>query len=296
MLLVVSFLTYALLEFAPSDAAFTLLAGEEASAEQIATLRHELGLDKPLAVRYLSFLSGAVLHGDLGQSIMSGRDVSELLGERFVNTLILTLMATVLSLSIGTLAGILAAARPGSFLEAGVMFFVIVGLALPTFWVALLMIMVFSLHLGWLPVVGAGTWTHMVLPTVSLALPTTAVVARLVRASVLDVKGADHVRTARSKGLDSRQTWQYHILRNSMIPVITLIGLHLGHLLSGTFIIETIFGWPGLGRLVVQAIFDRDLPVVVGAVILIAVIFQILNLAVDVAHARLDPRVGREAL
>jgi len=192
------------------------------------------------------------------------------------------------------LIGIVAVARPGGHLDLMIMAATTLGLSLPTFWVALLLIMLFSLRLGWLPVVGAGSPAHLILPATCLALPTTAVVARLMRASLLDVKGADYVRTAYAKGLPSHQVWRDHILRTGLIPVITLLGLYLGHLLGGTFIIETIFGWPGLGRLVVQAILDRDFPVVVGAVLLIAVIYQVLNFLVDVAYVVLDPRISRE--
>jgi len=295
VLIAVSFLTFALLDLAPGDAAETLV-GEYASADQLATVRHEMGLDAPLVSRYLRFASAAILRGDLGRSLVSGRQVRELVTERFTHTVTLALVAVSLALAVGTLIGIAAAARPGGYLDLAVMSATTLGLSLPTFWVALLLIMVFSLHLGWLPVVGAGSPAHLVLPATCLALPTTAVVARLMRASLLDVKSADYVRTAHAKGLARHQVWRDHILRNGLIPVITLLGLHLGRLLGGTFIIETIFGWPGLGRLVVQAVLDRDFPVVVGAVLLIAIIYQVLNLAVDVALAGLDPRVGREAL
>lgn len=295
VMLAVSFLTFVLLGLAPGDAAHTLV-GDTASAEQIAALRQSMGLDDPLLMRYGRFVAAAVFEGDLGRSLVSGRAVSTLVVERFVYTLLLTMVALALALTVGGLIGLTAAARPGGLLEMVVMIGAILGQSLPSFWVALLLMLVFSLHLGWLPVVGAGTPAHLVLPAVALALPTTAVVARLVRASLLDVKGADFVRTAHAKGLSQAQVWWGHTLRNSLIPVITLLGLHLGYLLSGTFIVETIFAWPGLGRLVVQAIFDRDLPVVVGAVLLIALIFQLLNVIVDVAHAWLDPRVGREAL
>jgi ABC-type dipeptide/oligopeptide/nickel transport system permease component len=295
VLTVVSFLTFALLDLAPGDAADTLV-GEYASTVQLATVRHELGLDAPLVSRYLRFISAAILHGDLGCSLISGRQVSKLIFERFGNTVTLALAAISLALAVGTLTGIAAAARPGGHLDLAVMSITTLGLSLPTFWVALLLIMAFSLRLGWLPVVGAGGPVHLVLPTVCLAFPTTAVVARLMRASLLDVKSADYVRTAHAKGLARHQVWRDHILRNGLIPVITLLGLHLGRLLGGTFIIETIFGWPGLGRLVVHAILDRDFPVVLGAVLLMAIIYQVLNFVVDIAHAGLDPQVGRGAL
>lgn len=295
VLLVVSFLTFALLNMAPGDAAQTLV-GDYASASQLERVRQQMGLDAPVVVRYIHFVTAAVLHGDLGSSLISGRAVAGLVAERFAYTLALAVVSMALAVTLGTLAGLAAATRQGGALDLVLMTVTTLGQSLPTYWVALLLILVFSLWLRWLPVVGAGSPAHMVLPAVSLALPTTAVVARLTRASLLDVKGADYVCTARAKGIGPECLWRVHILRNGLIPVITLLGLHLGHILGGTFIIETIFGWPGLGRLVVQAVFDRDFPVVVGAVLLIAVIYQVINLAVDMAHAWLDPRVGFEAL
>lgn len=294
VLLAVSFICFVLLELTPGDAADTL-AGETATPEQLAALRHELGLDAPLPVRYGRFLAGA-LRGDLGESSLSGRPVSGLVAERFGYTLALALVAMALAVAVGGLAGMAAAARPRGLFDTVTMGLITLGQAVPTFWVALLLILVFGLNLRWLPVVGAGSPRHIILPAVALALPAAAVVARLVRASLLDVKGADYVRTAHAKGLGPMVVWQRHLLRNSLVPVVTLVGLHLGHMLGGAFVIESMFAWPGLGRLLVQAVFDRDLPVVLGAVLLIAVIVQLLNVAVDVAHAMLDPRVGHEAI
>ena len=295
VLVAVSFLTFVLLDLTPGDAADTLV-GESASSSELAEVRRQMGLDAPLAARYLRFVSAAVLEHDLGRSLISGRDVAGLIGASFSNTVLLALAAMGLAVVVGTAIGMTAARHPGSRLDFVLMSATNLGLSLPTFWVAMLLIMVFSLRLGWLPVVGAGSPAHLVLPAVSLALPTAAVVARLLRSSLLDVSEAEYVRTAHAKGLRQRQVWRRHIVRNGLVPVVTVLGLHLGHLLGGTFVIETIFAWPGLGRLIVQAVFDRDFPVIVGAVLLIAIIFQVLNLAVDLAHAWLDPRVGSQAL
>lgn len=292
---VVSFVVFALLNTIPGDAA-QVLVGETASDQQLAELRQMMGLDQPLVVRYLTFVGNALLRGDLGESLISGRPVAELVVARFGYTVVLALAAMTLAVIVGGLAGAAAAMRPGGYFDLTVMGFTVFGQSLPSFWVALLLLMVFGVRLQWLPVVGSGSPAHLVMPVIALALPTTAVVARLVRASLLDVCRADYVCTAHAKGLERWRVWRRHISPNAVIPVLTLLGLHLGHLLGGTFIIETIFGWPGLGRLVVQAIFDRDFPVVVGAVLLIALIYQAINLAVDLAHARLDPRVGKEAL
>jgi len=170
------------------------------------------------------------------------------------------------------------------------------GLAVPSFWSALLLMMLFSLQLGWLPVVGAGSPKHLLLPALTLALPTAAVVARMMRSSVLEQLSADYVRTAHAKGATPRRVMTYHVLRNSLIPLVMLLGLYLGRLLGGAFIVETIFGWPGLGRLMVQAIFDRDQPVVMGAALTVATIYLIINFVVDLIHAWLDPRVAHETL
>jgi ABC-type dipeptide/oligopeptide/nickel transport system permease component len=295
VLLAVSAITFFLLSAAPGDAASTL-AGETASQAQMAALRAGLGLDQPLLVRYANFLRDFFTTGSLGKSLVSGRPVAVLLAERLPYTILLALVATGLAALVGMAVGILAGTRPGTLADTALMALVNLGLALPTFWVALLLILLFSLRLRWLPVVGAGTPLHLVLPAITLALPTAAVVARLMRSSLIDVIGADFVRTATGKGLPRGLVLRRHVLRNSLIPVITILGLHLGYLLGGAFIVETVFGWPGLGRLTVQAIFDRDLPVVLGATLTIAAIYVALNLLVDLIHAWLDPRVVAEVV
>lgn len=294
VLLAVSFITFVALATAPGDAAVAA-AGDSATHEQMTLLRQSMGLDLPLFVRYQAYLGG-VLQGDLGRSLIGQRAVGQLLLERLPYTLLLALAASTLALLLGGLLGTLAALRAGGWLDTVLMGGVAVGLAVPVFWSALLLIMLFSLKLHWLPVVGAGSWRHLILPTVVLAIPTAAIMARLVRSSLLDVFGADYVRTAHAKGLRPRRVLSAHVLRNSLLPVLTVLGLQLGHLLGGAVVVETIFGWPGLGRLTVQAIFDRDLPVVMGAALLIATFYVLINLAVDLAHAYLDPRVAQEAL
>lgn len=295
VLLAVSAITFFLLSAAPGDAA-TALAGETASQAQMDALRAELGLDGPPLLRYANFLKQMVTTGSLGESLVSRRPVVALLAERLPYTVLLAVAATTLAALAGIAAGILAGTRPGTLADTALMALINLGLALPTFWVALLFILFFSLRLRWLPVVGAGTPLHLVLPAVTLSLPTAAVVARLMRSSLIDVIGADFVRTAHGKGLPQGLVLHRHVLRNSLIPVITMLGLHLGYLLGGAFIVETIFGWPGLGRLTVQAIFDRDLPVVLGATLTIAAIYVMLNLVVDLIHAYLDPRVVAEVI
>lgn len=295
VLLGVSFAIYVALAAAPGDAADSLL-GERATVEQLALVRQELGLSRPLLLRYLDFLTGVVLRGDLGRSLASGRAVKDLLAERFPYTLVLSLAAMGLAIVLGMGIGILAAYRPGGPGDLLVMGVAALGIAVPVYWVGLLFIMVFSLRLGWLPVAGSGSLSHLVLPAITLALPTAAIVARLMRASLLEVRDADFLRTAYSKGLRPSQVFVRHALPNSLIPVITILGLHLGHLLGGAFVVETIFAWPGLGRLAVQAVFDRDSPVVLGSGLLVAAINVALNLVVDLVQAILDPRLRQEAL
>jgi ABC-type dipeptide/oligopeptide/nickel transport system permease component len=294
-LLAVSLIAYLALAATPGDAA-AAMAGDSASAEQLAAIRAELGLDRSPLARYAVFLVGLVTRGDLGRSLVSGRPVAELVGARLPYTVALALAAVMLAAIIGGLVGTLAALRAGTLLDTALMAGAALGLAVPTFWSGLLLILLFSLHLRWLPVTGAGSPAHLILPAATLALPTAAAVARLVRSGLLDVLGADYVRTAHAKGLTSRRVVGRHVLRNGLIPVTAVLGLQLGHLLGGAFIVETIFGWPGLGRLTVQAIFDRDEPVVLGAVLVAALLYLMANLLVDVAHGWLDPRVGREAV
>jgi ABC-type dipeptide/oligopeptide/nickel transport system permease component len=294
VMLAVSFITFVLVDLAPGDAA-DLLAGDVATAEERAALRSALGLDDPLPARYARYLGGAVLHGDLGRSMISGRPVAGLVADRFGYTLVLALAATALAVSVGGLAGAAAAARPGGLFDSVVMALITLGQAVPTFWAALLLTLVFGLYLDWLPVAGASTPAHLVLPAVALALPAAAVVARLVRSSLLDVAGADFVRTARAKGLGPAGVWGRHLLPNSLVPVMTLTGLYLAQMLGGAFVVESMFAWPGVGRLLVQAVFDRDLPVVMGAVLLCALVVQAISLLIDLAHGVLDPRIREGA-
>ena len=295
VLVAVSLITFAALAVAPGDAAEGLV-GDSASAEQLAMLRHEMGLDMPLLARYARFATGLLSRGDFGDSLISGRPVRELLAARLPHTLLLALTAMGLATALEMALGALAALPAGSYLDTLLMGGTVLGLAVPTFWSALLLIMLFSLRLGWLPVVGAGTGQHLVLPAVTLALPTAAIVARLMRAGLLDVLGADYVRTAEAKGLSARRVLGVHVLRNALVPLVTVMGVHLGYLLGGSFIVETIFAWPGLGRLTVQAIFDRDYPVVLGAALTIAAMYLVTNLLVDLAQAWLDPQVARETI
>ena len=294
-LFAVSVVVFTILNSAPGDAA-DVLVGDTGSQSQLDQLRREMGLDLPLAARYLRFMTGLLTRGDLGRSLITNHHVREMIGERLPYTLVLALASTSLAAAAGVAIGMAAALRAGGLVDTVIMGFTSLGLAVPSFWSGLLLIMLFSLQLGWLPVVGAGSVVHLVLPAVTLALPTTAVVARMMRSALLDQLAASYVWTARAKGLPPRSVLLGHVMRNSLIPVLTLLGLHLGHLLGGAFIVETVFGWPGLGRLAVQAIFDRDMPVVMGAALTVAVIYLLINFIVDLLSAWLDPRMARGSL
>lgn len=295
VLLAVSLVVFLALGATSGDAAVAM-AGDSASASQLQALRVELGLDRSPAVRYAAFLAGIVTRGDLGRSLVSSRPVADLVLARLPYTVALALAAVTLAAALGGLIGVLSALRAGTATDTVLMAGAALGLAVPTFWSGLLLILLFSLRLRWLPVTGAGSPTHLILPAVTLALPTAAAVARLVRAGLLDVLAADYVRTAHAKGLTPRHVMARHVLRNGLVPVTSVLGLQLGHLLGGAFIVESIFAWPGLGRLAVQAIFDRDDPVVLGAALAAAAMYLVVNLGVDLAHGWLDPRVGREAV
>lgn len=294
VLLIASLIAFAILDAAPGDAALRLV-GDTASQAQLDALRAELGLDQPLLVRYARFIAGA-LHGDLGVSLMNGRSVVQLVGERFGYTFLLAITATLVAVMIGVPVGIFAARRRGSLMDLLVMATMALGISFPSFGLAIFLTGIFSVWLHWLPVVGGGTPAHLVLPAVSLALPMLALVARLSRSGVLDAAQAQYVLTARAKGLPVDYVWRKHILRNGLVPVVTVVGLHFGHLLGGAFVIETLFGWPGLGRLIVQAVFDQDYPVILGAVLLLAGLFLTFNLLIDLMLGVIDPRIGSEGV
>jgi ABC-type dipeptide/oligopeptide/nickel transport system permease component len=289
VLLGVSFLVFLMVQLVPGDPAL-VLAGDTASKETVEALRKEMGLDQPLPMQYLIFLD-RLAHGSLGKSTRTHREVLIEIADRFPYTLLLTISAVLLSTLVGVALGIFAAihhGRAGDFVTMGI---AIVGLSVPSFWLALLMIMLFALNLHWLPVTGAASWQHLIMPTVTLSLHSASVKARLTRASMLEVLGHDYIRTARAKGLHENLVIIRHALKNALIPIVTLIGLQFGGLLGGAFITETIFGWPGVGRLAVQSIFNRDFPVIQGTVLLVAVAYLASNLIVDIVYAWLDPRI-----
>jgi peptide/nickel transport system permease protein len=288
---------FVVLEVLPGDAAAVML-GVEARPETLAALRAELGLDRPAPERFVRWLAGLAT-GDLGLSYTYRVPVASLIGERLAVTVPLALIAAALAVSIAVPAGVFAASRHDRPADVTIMAASQIGLALPNFWFALLLVLLFSIGLGWLPSGGFPGWQAgigagllaLALPAVSLALPQAAILARITRSAVLDQAQEDYTRTARAKGLSREATLWRHVLRNALIPVVTILGLQFSFLLAGAIIIENVFYLPGLGRLVFQAIAQRDLIVVKDVVMLLAALVVALNFAVDVAYLVIDPRL-----
>jgi len=292
VLLGVVFVVMLTVDLLPGDAV-TLMLGEHATKDAVAKLRDHLGLDKPFLVRYLEYV-GRVVRGDLGRSIQQNRPVSDELADAWPATLELTIAALVLAAVAGIVAGVASAVWPNSIFDALARLGSLFGLSMPIFWTGLVLIVIFSLWLNWLPVGGAGSLNHLVLPAVTLALPSVAMIARMTRAAVLDVLREDYVRTARAKGVGEFWVLARHALRNAFIPILTLLGLQSGQLMGGAVLTETVFSWPGLGRLMVKAIFARDYILLQGAVLVFALAFVVINLLVDLSYGWLDPRIGRQ--
>jgi peptide/nickel transport system permease protein len=300
-LLLISLVTFVVVQVVPGDPA-QLILGTEAPPEALADLRAQLGLDRPLPLQYLSSLSG-VLRGDLGVSLRHGRPVAALIAERLPVTLSLAILSLALAVLLAVPLGILAAVRQHSALDYGVLVFAQAGLALPSFWVGILLILLFALSWRWLPSGGYVPWGQsplgalrsLAMPVLALGLPVAGVLARLVRASMLEELAHDHIRTARAKGLSEAQVIVRHALRNALIPTVTLLGLQLGFLLGGSIIIEQVFALPGVGRLVLFAINNRDLPLIQGLVLFIAALVVTINFLVDMAYTWLDPRISLES-
>lgn len=288
-LLGVTLATFLMLRLTPGDPVQIML-GEFASGPDVARLRRDLGLDRPLPIQYVRFVD-RVLHGDLGTSIRSRRAVADEIADRFPSTVLLTLAAMALAVSVGVSIGAVAATTRYAVVDSAVMAFALIGLSMPTFWSGLLLILTFSLRLGWLPITESEGIRAIILPAVTLAAPAAAVLARITRSSVLEVLSQEYVRTARSKGLAERMVVIRHALRNALVPVLTIVGLQFGGLLAGAVIVESVFSRPGLGRLAVNAVLARDFPVAQGIVLVVAVMYVFVNLGVDVMYGFLDPRI-----
>jgi peptide/nickel transport system permease protein len=284
----VSFVVFGIL-FLTGDPALVLLP-PDASLEDIARFRKEMGFDRPFLVQYGRFLYGAV-RGDFGQSVRHGEPAFDLVMERMPATFELSGAALLIALCLAIPAGIVSAVRRNSVLDYFSTVVALLGQSMPTFWLGIMLILLFSVQLNLLPSSGRGGWQHMLLPAVTLGLFTTARITRLTRSGMLEVLNQDYIRTARAKGVANPPVVWKHALKNAAIPIVTIVGIELGTLLGGSVITETIFAWPGVGRLSVQAIYNRDYPVVQAAVFTLSATFVLVNLIVDVLYTYLDPRI-----
>lgn len=293
----ISLLVFLSVRMIPGDPAVAM-AGELASKDMIEKVRADLGLDDPILIQYVNYI-GRVLQGDMGQSVRSKLPVLDEIQARLPRTLSLAVVSLLFSCMIGIPIGIASATRPNSWLDTGSMIFALLGVSMPIFWLGLMLMIFFAVLLPqWLglsgpllPPTGSGTWQHMVMPVLALGANSMAVQARMTRASMLEVLRQDYIRTARAKGQSERRVIYGHALRNALLPIVTVIGLQFGTLLGGAVLTETVFAWPGIGRLLVDSIGYRDYPVIQGTVFVIALGFVLTNLLVDVLYAYLDPRI-----
>jgi peptide/nickel transport system permease protein len=289
VLLGVATLVFGLIHFIPGDPAQAML-GDGASEQDVAQLRARLGLDRPLIVQYGAFLSRAV-HGDLGVSLRNDQPVAAQILQRMPATAELACAAMAVAVIIALPLGIVAAVWQGTAIDVGAMTLSLVGISIPNFWLGPLMAMIFAVQLGWLPVGGSGTLAHLVLPAVTLGAALAAILARMTRASLLDELREPYVLAARAKGVSRARAVLHHAFRNSLIPIVTILGLQFGVVLTGAVITETIFAWPGIGRLLIQSIGFRDYPTVQGCVLLIAITYVGVNVVTDLTYGLLDPRI-----
>ena len=289
VILVVSVLVFAFVHLLPGDPA-RVIAGPEASAADVANIRQGMGLDRPLWEQYARFLGRAV-SGDFGQSLKTKHTVIEEIGVRFMPTVWLTFFAMLWSTIVGLLIGVLSAVKRGRWQDYSGMLLAVSGISFPPFWLGLLLIDLLSVQLGWLPTGGYGTWQHFVMPSFTLGLGVAAVIARFTRSSFIEIMREDYVRTARAKGVRERLVIWKHALRNALIPVITMVGLQFGFLLGGSIVVETVFSWPGLGRLLVDSVSYRDYPVIQAEILLFSLEFILINLIVDLLYALANPEI-----
>jgi peptide/nickel transport system permease protein len=294
---VVAIAVFALLHVTPGDPA-VIIAGDYATNDEVDRIRAKLGLDRPFLAQVMIWL-GQVVRGDLGTSIFSGLPVTTLIGQRAEATIMLALYALVLSVALGVPLGVLAAWRRGSWIDRFVMIFAVSGFSMPVFWLGFLLVYVFALTLGWLPVQGyapisqglVACLRHLTLPALTLSCIYLALIARMTRASMLGVLGEDYIRTAFAKGLPPRRVLTRHALRNASLPVVTIIGIGFALLIGGAVVTESVFAIPGLGRLTVDAIVRRDYPVIQGVVLVVSGVYVLLNLVIDLLYVVLDPRI-----
>ena len=316
----VTIIAFSLIHLAPGDPARTML-GQHATQQELNEIREKYGLDEPVYVQYALWLNG-VLHGDLGRSILTKELVVIEILERFPNTIELAIAAMIFAIIIGGLAGIISASKQYSITDYTVMGFALFGISMPVFWLGIMLMLIFGVILGWLPIGGridliipfqrvtgfmvldsiiTGNFNalisilkHLILPAIALGTIPMAIIARVTRSSMLEVLRQDFIRTERAKGLSERTVIYKHAVRNAMVPVVTVIGLNFGLLLSGAILTETVFSWPGLGRLVVNSVYQRDYPLVVGCILIFAIVFVVVNLITDILYTYIDPRIKYE--
>jgi peptide/nickel transport system permease protein len=293
VLIGVSLVVFLMLHLVPGDPVTVMFADTPLSPEQVRTLRERLGLNDPLAVQYVRYIANAA-HGDLGHSIRTGRPVTREIFSQILSTVELTFAAVGMALVLGVVLGCLAALRRNTWIDGASMVVALLGVSMPSFWLGLMLIFLFSVRLNWLPAVGGTGLKGLILPAIALGLYAAAIIARVARSSMLEVLGLDCIRTARAKGLRERTVIARHALRNALIPIVTIVGLQIGTLLSGAVIIETVFSRRGLGRLIVNSILAKDFPMVQGAVLVTALIYVLVNLLADLAYVWLDPRIHYE--
>lgn len=289
VLLAVSFFVFAFVHLLPGDPA-RMVAGPEATLQQVEAVRAELWLDRPIWEQYVRYL-GQMAHFELGRSIKTHEPVAEMIGERFMPTLWLTIWSMVWAVIVGVALGVLSGVRRGSWIDRASMIGAISGISFPSFWLGLMLIDLFSVRLGWLPTGGYGTWQHFVMPAFTLGSAVAAVMARFTRSAYIEVAAEDYVRTARAKGVPERGVVWHHTVRNALIPVITLSGLQFGFLLGGAIVVETVFTWPGLGRLLIDSVNFRDYPVIQAEILLFALEFVLINLVVDLLYGLVNPEI-----
>lgn len=285
----VTLVVFLIMQMIPGDPAI-ILAGEGASQETVAELRENLGLNKPLAVQYTDYIKN-LLQGDMGNSLKNNQPVFEEITARLPITIELAFYSILITTVLGLIAGIISAIRPYSFMDVGLMVVALLGISLPSFWLGILLMYVFSVQLHWLPVAGWDSAKHIILPAVTLGAGGAAIVARMTRSSMLEVVNQDYIRTAKAKGLKGYIIILKHALRNALIPVITVVGLQFGSLLGGTVLVESVFAVNGLGRMIVDAIRTRDIPVVQGGVLVASLIFVFINLFVDIMYRFFNKRM-----
>jgi peptide/nickel transport system permease protein len=288
----VSVLTFLMLHLVPGDPVAAMFIGQGgAKAEQLEQVREQLGLNDPIVVQYAHYL-GNLLQGDLGRSIRTNEPVSEMIARNFPLTLQLTIASMALAIVLGVTLGVIAAIRRGSIIDNVTMMIALAGVSMPSFWLGLLLISVFSIRLNWFPIIGGTGWRGLALPAFALGFAAAAIIARMVRSSLLEVLGENYIVTARAKGLAERRVIVRHAFRNAAIPVLTIVGLQFGGLLAGAVIVETVFSRQGIGRMLVNALQSRDFPVAQGGVLFVATVYVIVNLVVDLLYGVVDPRIS----